>query len=133
MAQHRRKRSAKSARDGIANALTKRIGGSRLEAETAFYLRLYKVPHEREVCIIEGEQYRWDFVVRDFGIAIECQGLKPDGKSAHQTLTGVVRDAIKNNLAVSAGWRVFYITNIQGKSSPMAVVRQIAKLCKSVV
>ncbi|MGI9251376.1 MAG: hypothetical protein ACR2PR_09275 [Pseudohongiellaceae bacterium] len=125
----RRRIAARGGAGKFLKALTtKQVGGSALERETEFYLRMHKIPHEREVELIAGRKLRWDFAIRSKRAVIECQGLVWDGKGAHNTPQGVMRDCEKLNLATLAGWRCFAITNGGGATSPAEVVRKIANL-----
>ncbi len=73
----------------------------------AQHLRCYKIDHQREVALIPGRRWRWDFVVKD--LAKEVQGQVWQ-KGGHTSGYGVTRDAQKLNAAVLAGYRPLIFT-----------------------
>lgn len=57
----------------------------------------------------EVRKYRFDFCWPDLKIAVECEGgVFPNkaGKSAHRSISGMLRDIEKYNLAAADGWLV---------------------------
>jgi hypothetical protein len=38
------------------------------EETLALHLRAHGIPFEREVCLVSGRKWRWDFVVEDLSI-----------------------------------------------------------------
>ena len=58
---------------------------------------------ERQVKLIPGRQWTWDFVYRAPMIAIEVQG-GTWGFGAHSSGVGIARDCEKGNAANMAGW-----------------------------
>lgn len=80
------------------------------EGEELFaqHLKMYKIPYQREVCLVPGRKYRWDFVVGD--LAIEIQG-SVWRKGGHSTGAGISRDAQKLNAVVLAGYRPLLFTS----------------------
>ncbi len=88
---------------------------SELELELLSQIRLCDLPEpEREYRAIDGRKFRWDFGWPDHGLLVEVQGDIWAGRrgeqSGHTSGVGLTRDCEKNNLAVSAGWRVLYFT-----------------------
>ena len=85
---------------------------SDLEDTLAAQLTLLGIPFEREVRLIPGRRWRWDFVVHGAtgGYAVECQGgLWTHG--AHTTGVGVTRDIDKANaLVTQTPYRCLYVT-----------------------
>ncbi len=86
---------------------------SALEDLFAFQLRASKIKFEREVKLVPGRRFRWDFVIGD--LAIEIQG-SVWVKGAHSTGKGITRDADKLYLAVLNGFRPLVITGDLVKS-----------------
>ncbi len=80
---------------------------SRGEETFLLHCRAYGLNPEREVCLIPGRKWRWDFVLGD--VAIEIQG-NTWGKGAHSTGKGIRRDCEKVNAATCAGYRVLLFT-----------------------
>ena len=80
------------------------------EALFALQVRALGLPApEREVALIPGRRYRWDFVFRAHRVAVEIQG----GiwrKGGHSSGTGITRDCAKANLATLAGFRTLFFT-----------------------
>lgn len=92
---------------------------SRLEETLAAQIRLAKLPlPEREVRVIEGRRFKFDFAWKDpdHKLLVEVQGgTFAKGKMGHSSGAGINRDLTKANLAVLAGWRVlaFDVKHIQ--------------------
>ena len=63
-----------------------------------------------------GEVIAWDRMKREYRLAIEIDGLKPGGKSGHQTIQGALRDREKWMQGVGLGWLCFSVTGPQIKS-----------------
>lgn len=94
---------------------------SALEDLLAFQIKAAKLPPpEREVALIPGRRFKWDFVWRRKGydleedrffddIAVEVQGGIWN-RGAHGRGTGITRDATKANLAALAGFRTLFFT-----------------------
>ena len=77
------------------------------EETLATHLRAYGLKYEREVCLIPGRKWRWDFRVGN--LAIEVQG-QTWTKGAHSSGSGILRDCQKLNAAVLAGYRPLIFT-----------------------
>lgn len=86
---------------------------SALENLFAFQLKACRLKFEREVKLVAGRRYRWDFVVGD--LAIEINGGQWI-KSGHSTGIGLGRDADKLYEAVKAGYRPLVLTGDLVKS-----------------
>lgn len=69
---------------------------------------------EREIKLIPGRQFRFDFVNEYYCIAIEIQGAV-FVKGAHSTGVGITRDCEKQTLAILEGYTVFHFTTGQVK------------------
>ncbi len=76
----------------------------------AAYCRALGVPEPvAEWYPLEDREYRLDLAWPDQRIGLELQGgIFTNG--AHARGAGIERDIEKNNLCVSAGWRIFYST-----------------------
>lgn len=88
------------ARNGIPNELS--MG----EEAFAHHCRQYNLEPEREVCLIPGRKYRFDFWFEKQNIAVEIEGATRFGKSRHSQGDGFEDDARKYNTAALAGIRV---------------------------
>jgi hypothetical protein len=70
----------------------------------AFHLRANGIDFDREVPLIVGRKYRWDFVLKGTPrICIEVHGAIWK-KGAHSSGSGLERDFNKSNTAVLAGY-----------------------------
>jgi len=77
------------------------------EETLSLHLRAHGIPFEREVCLVSGRKWRWDFVVED--LAIEVQGGTWT-RGGHSRGVGQQRDAQKQIAAVKAGYRPLSFT-----------------------
>ena len=74
------------------------------EETLALHLRARKIHFEREVALIPGRRWRFDFVIPQAKLAIEVHGaIWRNG--AHARGAGLERDYQKMNAAVLAGYR----------------------------
>ena len=81
---------------------------SELEELFAFQVKAAGLPEpEREVCVIPGRKFRFDFAWTEphHRLLVEVNGGTYT-KGAHSTGQGIARDYEKANLAVLQGWRV---------------------------
>jgi hypothetical protein len=84
---------------------------SAAEEQLAMQIRALKLPApEREVCLIEGRKYRWDYAWRPQMLTLEVQGGIWRAKGAHNTGTAILRDCEKACLAAVAGYRQLFVT-----------------------
>ena len=89
------------------------MGESQIEKH--FFYRWQKLypsaPLEREVLLIPGRRFRFDFVHKPSRVAIEIQGgtYSRTAKS-HGTGVGLDRDYEKNNLAQYHGYIIFQLS-----------------------
>lgn len=67
------------------------------------------VQMETEYRFDEEREWRFDWAIRAFKIAIEYEGLFSE-KSGHTTVTGYTGDTEKYNAAAAAGWTVIRFT-----------------------
>ncbi len=77
------------------------------EETLALHLRAHGIAFEREVRLVPGRGWRWDFLVGD--LAIEIQGGTWH-RGAHSHGEGILRDCRKHNAAVRAGYRPLLFT-----------------------
>ena len=82
----------------------------------ALHLKAYGLSYEREVCLVPGRQWRFDFWFPDAGIAVEVEGGTKFGKSRHSRGDGFEEDCRKYNAASLAGIRLLRFTTRQVKS-----------------
>lgn len=69
-------------------------------------------PLEREIELIPGKKFRFDFVHRKSKVAIEIHGgTLSKHKYGHATGSGLDRDYIKLNLASLYGYTVFQLSS----------------------
>lgn len=80
-----------------------------------------------EYQIIPTRKFRWDGAWPKQKVAIEVQGGTWSGGS-HGRGSGITRDCQKNNLAVAAGWRVFYVTTDMLRDDPITFIEQIKQV-----
>ena len=90
------------------------------------------VPYERELMLIPGRRFRWDFVVPMAGLAIEVNGgTWMGGRGGHSSGKGIQRDYEKANLATEYGWAVILLSGDMVKNGSGAdnVVRYMTAYC----
>ncbi len=97
---------------------------SQLEEVLAFQLRALKIPYEREVKLIEGRRFRFDFVFRAQKLAVEVNGGEwVQGR--HSRSGGMRSDAEKIALASALGWRVIPVAGSMVESGEaVALIQQ---------
>lgn len=82
-----------------------------------------------EYYAVPKRRFRWDVAWPDHKILIEIQGGTWNG-GAHGRGSGIRRDANKNNLAVAAGWRCFFVTPDLLREDADLLIAQIKGLMK---
>ena len=84
---------------------------SQLEDTLAFQLKVYKLNNfVREYKFLPDRRFRFDFADPKLKVAIEVEGgIYHIG--GHSSITGLIRDMEKNNLAVLNGWKVLRFNN----------------------
>ena len=81
---------------------------SELEEMLAGQLTALRIPFTREVRLVDGRQYKWDFLVGDWAIEVQGGIWRYGG---HNTGTGITRDARKHNaLMLLRSCRDLYVT-----------------------
>jgi len=89
-------------------------------------LRALKIPHAREIRLIDGRRWRWDFLI-NFTDAVEVQG-DIWRKSGHTTGKGITRDCEKANAATEAGYRLLFFTPKMIQSGEaIAIIERLLK------
>ncbi len=85
---------------------------SHLEEMFALHLRCEFISFQREVALIPGRRFKFDYVLPQHKIAIEIQGgtwsKRPMG---HNTGSGIKRDCEKSNLVQKYGYRLLKFTS----------------------
>ena len=81
------------------------MGDSRAEEQLADQLREAGIPFDREVKAIPGRQFKVDFVIPVYMIAIEVEGFAARGQPGrHQRASGFNKDIVKYNLLAMYGY-----------------------------
>lgn len=87
---------------------------SALEATLEWQLKAAKLWDKyrfaREVMLIDGRRWRWDFAAGLFSLAIECEGGTWMANRGHTSGVGIQRDIEKQNAATLAGWHTLRFT-----------------------
>jgi very-short-patch-repair endonuclease len=83
---------------------------SKLEERLAKQLDEAGVKYERELMLIPGRRFRFDFVVPQACLVIEAEGGTWSG-GRHTSGVGFRNDCEKYNLALEHGWRVLRFTS----------------------
>lgn len=89
----------------------KYIAGTESHLEEAFYLawrsRFPLILPTTQHRFVPKMMYRFDFAWITVKVAVEIQGRGP----GHDSMQGVTKDNIKQNLAVLHGWKTLYFRN----------------------
>ena len=95
------------------------------ECTLELHLRAHGLPYAREVALVAGRKWRWDFVVGD--LAIEIHGGTWI-RGGHSRGTGQRRDCAKQNAAVKAGYRpLAYTTEMVMGGEAIADILELLK------
>jgi hypothetical protein len=94
---------------------------SDLEAEFAYYLRLYGAPAWRKNYVFH-EGRKWEF---DFCWPGARLGVYVDGETVHARYHQITRDAEARNQAQLDGWTVFVFTGAMIRRDPPACVATV--------
>ena len=82
------------------------MSASDLEQLFAFQVKAAGLPEpEREVCVIPGRKFRFDFCWREARLLVEING-GTFTRGGHSTGTGIRRDYTKQNLCQIAGYKL---------------------------
>ena len=114
---------------GKAKAKAKPAGnkaaGSKGEIALAGQLDLRGISYERELMLIPGRRFRFDFLLAQFALVIEVEGGTWSG-GRHTTGAGFRSDCFKYNAALELGYRVLrYTTDMVTKGEAIAQVERI--------
>jgi hypothetical protein len=82
------------------------------EETLALHLRADGIEFQREVELVPGRKWRWDFWLRDADLAIEISGQIWQ-KGGHSNGAGLLRDYRKNNTLVLRGGKCLYFATEQ--------------------
>jgi very-short-patch-repair endonuclease len=87
------------------------------EEAFAFHCHLLNLKPEREVKLIPGREWRFDFYWPEHNLAVEIEGATRFGKSRHSKGEGFENDARKYNAAAIAGIRLLRFTTKMVKTA----------------
>lgn len=80
---------------------------------------------------LPGRRYELDYALPAIRVGVEVQGGQwAKGKSGHSSGRGLHRDADKQNRAIEAGWRIFWLTT--DMLSPNANPEHVARIVRYV-
>ena len=131
MVAKRRKAIAKAKTEPKAKAKAKakpagnKALGSKGEIALAGQLDARGIGYERELMLIPGRRFRFDFLLAQFALVIEVEGGTWSG-GRHTTGAGFRSDCFKYNAALELGYRVLrYTTDMVTKGEAIAQVERI--------
>ena len=131
MVARRRKAIAKAKTEPKAKAKAKakpagnKSLGSKGEIALAGQLDARGIGYERELMLIPGRRFRFDFLLAEFALVIEVEGGTWSG-GRHTTGAGFRSDCQKYNMALELGYRVLrYTTDMVTKGEAIAQVERI--------
>jgi very-short-patch-repair endonuclease len=100
---------------------------SRGEETLDLHLRAYKIPFEREVCLIPGRKWRVDFYLAQYGAVLEVEGGIWT-KSRHGHGKGFEDDARKYNALTLAGFKLLrFSTEMVESGEAIDLVRSLSE------
>lgn len=133
MVAKRRKAIAKAKTEPEAKAKAKakakpagdKAAGSKGEIALAGQLDLRGISYERELMLIPGRRFRFDFLLAQFALVVEVEGGTWSG-GRHTTGAGFRSDCFKYNAALELGYRVLrFTTDMVTKGEAIAQVERI--------
>ena len=131
MVARRRKAIAKAKTEPKAKAKAKvkpagnKAAGSKGEIALAGQLDARGIGYERELMLIPGRRFRFDFLLAQFALVIEVEGGTWSG-GRHTTGVGFKSDCFKYNAALEIGYRVLrYTTDMVTRGEAIAQVERI--------
>ncbi len=99
--------------------------GSKGEIALAGQLDLRGISYERELMLIPGRRFRFDFLLAEFALVVEVEGGTWSG-GRHTTGAGFRSDCFKYNAALELGYRVLrFTTDMVTKGEAIAQVERI--------
>jgi len=131
MVAKRKKAVAKAKTEPKAKAKAKakpagdKPAGSKGEIALAGQLDARGISYERELMLVPGRRFRFDFLLAQFALVIEVEGGTWSG-GRHTTGAGFRSDCFKYNSALELGYRVLrYTTDMVTKGEAIAQVERI--------
>ena len=131
MVAKRKKAVAKAKTEPKAKAKAKakpagnKAAGSKGEIALAGQLDARGISYERELMLVPGRRFRFDFLLAQFALVIEVEGGTWSG-GRHTTGAGFRSDCFKYNSALELGYRVLrYTTDMVTKGEAIAQVERI--------
>jgi very-short-patch-repair endonuclease len=101
------------------------MSNSKLELYFANDLDTNNISYEREVKVIPGRKFTWDFYIRESNLLIEINGgTKIWKRTGHSSPEGIERDCEKMNLAAIHGFYTMSFTSdmvTSGKAIKMTI------------
>ena len=99
--------------------------GSKGEIALAGQLTARGIGFERELMLIPGRRFRFDFLLAEFALVIEVEGGTWSG-GRHTSGVGFRSDCQKYNMALELGYRVLrYTTDMVTRGEAIAQVERI--------
>jgi len=102
-------------------------GRTTLEDSFVGFLRLHApdlAPPVEQFRYVEGRKFTADFAWPDARLLVFCEGGVFTGQ-AHGSITGILKDVERSQLAAASGWRVFRITSECLKKRPLETVARL--------
>ena len=131
MVAKRKKAGAKAKTEPKAKAKAKakpagdKPAGSKGEIALAGQLDARGIGFERELMLIPGRRFRFDFLLAEFALVIEVEGGTWSG-GRHTTGAGFKSDCVKYNAALELGYRVLrYTTDMVTRGEAIAQIEAI--------
>lgn len=87
------------------------------EEAFAMHCKVEGLTPEREVELIPGRKWRFDFFFPERNLVVEIEGATKFGKSRHSRGEGFERDCRKYNAASLAGFKLLRFTTAMVKSA----------------
>ena len=102
-----------------------KAAGSKGEIALAGQLHARGISYERELMLIPGRRFRFDFLLAEFALVIEVEGGTWSG-GRHTTGAGFKSDCVKYNAALELGYRVLrYTTDMVTRGEAIAQIEAI--------
>ena len=101
------------------------MAASKLEELMSRQLDEAGIVYEREQMLIPGRRFRFDFVLPQSGLIVECEGGTWSG-GRHTSGIGFRNDCVKYNLAVEHGYVVLrYTSDLIKNGSAIESIRRV--------
>ena len=103
---------------------------SDLEDKLAFQLTAMGIPFDREVRVIPGRQFRFDFAITGTKYLVEVNGSTWVSNTGHTSGAGLIRDYEKGNLAEVLGYHVLTFTaGMVNSGEALRVIEEARRKC----